>query len=156
VFDAILAALISAVCVGVPAFRAHRLGRIETPNSQALLAQIRAAACDSPRPEDWLWELDELRIDVERASHAPKELPIAFGRAALASGTAFSLLALAQRPELGSLPEALTAFLLGVIGAGGAAHFGRLARKRSQRVRAHWTEVARSVERSLEARANGS
>jgi hypothetical protein len=119
------------------------------PDLATLLGRIRAAA-SGERREDQLWELDELVIEADAASRAPAELPRAFARAALANGTAFAVLTLASNPDLMHLPEAGVAFGTGVVGALAAVHFGRLASKRAQKTRAHWSALAREARRALD------
>jgi hypothetical protein len=150
VLYAILAALVSAACVSAPFVRAARLASYERPSESDVLARI-AGAQSGDRTVDWLWELDELTIQVDGATRAPAELARALGRASLASGTAFAVLTLASHPDLAHLPEAGVSFGVGVVGAGAASYFGRLAKQYSERARNHWSLLARSVRRSIEA-----
>jgi hypothetical protein len=149
VLYAILAAVVALGCLSAPAFSARRLARREKPSVPALLEQIRAAKSGEARA-DWLWELDELMIEIDGATRAPAELSLALGRASLASGTALAVLTLAGAPDLAHLPEAGAAFGAGVVGAMGAAYFGRVAKRHSAELRSHWSELARKVRRLLE------
>jgi hypothetical protein len=150
VLYAILAAVVSAACVGAPLWRARQLARHERPTANDLLARISAAQ-SGDRVADSLWELDELMIQVDGATRAPSELGRALARASLASGTAFAVLTLASHPDLAHLPEAGMSFGVGVVGAGAASYFGRLAKQHAERARNHWSALARSVRRTIEA-----
>jgi hypothetical protein len=155
VLYAILAALVSAACVSAPLVRAARLARYERPSEREVLARI-AEAQSGDRALDRLWELDELTIQVDGATRAPAELARALARASLANGTAFAVLTLASNPNLSHLPEAGVSFGVGVVGAGTASYFGRLAKQYSERVRSHWSALARSVRRAIETSGNGA
>lgn len=146
---AIIAAAVALGCVSAPALSARRLARRAKPSVPALLEQIRAAKSGESRA-DWLWELDELMIEIDGATRAPAELALALGRASLASGTALAVLTLASAPDLAHLPEAGAAFGAGVVGAAGASYFGRMAKRHSAALRRHWSELARKARRALE------
>jgi hypothetical protein len=111
--------------------------------------QLRATK-SGERREDWLWELDELMIELDAKTRAPAEFSLALARAAIAGGTALAVLTLASAPDLAHLPEAGMAFEAGVVGAGAATYFGRLAKAYSMVVRTHWSELAREARRTLE------
>jgi hypothetical protein len=149
VLYAILAAAVATGCVSATARQAWRLARRERPGSAQVLERIRGTK-SGDRNADWLWELDELMIEVDGVTRAPAELSHALARASLASGTALAVLTLASAPDLAHLPEAGVSFGVGVVGAAGATYFGRLAKVYSARARSHWTEVARAVRRSIE------
>jgi len=149
VLYAILAAVVAAACVAAPARKALDLARSERPKAAEVLARIRASqAGDSVA--DWLWELDELVIEVDGKTRAPAELSTALSRAALAGGTAFAVLTLASAPDLAHLPEAGMAFGAGVVGAILTTYFGRMAKAHSATLRSHWAGIAREVRASLE------
>ncbi len=148
-FYALFAAVVATACAAAPATQAWRLARRERPSAPELLERIRAAK-SGERREDWLWELDELMIEVDAKTRAPAELSLALARASLAGGTAFAVLTLAGAPDLAHLPEAGMAFGAGVVGAALATYFGRLAKTYSVAVRGHWSELARDVRRVVE------
>jgi hypothetical protein len=151
VLYAILAAVVAAACVAAPARKAFELSRSERPKAAEVLARIRASQ-SGDSAADWLWELDELVIEVDGKTRAPAELSTALSRAALACGTAFAVLTLASSPDLAHLPEAGMAFGAGVVGATLAKYFGRMAKAHSATLRSHWSGVARDVRASLERR----
>ena len=148
---ALFAAAVATACAAAPALQAWRLTRRERPSAAELLERIRATK-SGERREDWLWELDELMIEVDANTRAPAELSLALARASIASGTAFAVLTLASAPDLAHLPEAGTAFGAGVVGAAVATYFGRLAKAYSVAIRGYWSELARDVRRAVEQR----
>lgn len=136
-------------CIGVPALRARELARLDLPDSKTLMQRIRSTA-GSERPQELLWELDELVIEADAGTRAPVELSLGLSRAALASGTGLAVLTMASNPDLLHLPGAGMAFGAGVVGAMGAAYFGRLAKGHALRARIHWSKVAKDVRCMLE------
>ena len=150
VLYAILSAAVAMGCVSAQALAARGLARHERPSASEVLARIRATK-SGDRSEDWLWELDELMFEVDAKTRAPGELSLSLARASVASGTAFAVLTLAGAPDLAHLPEAGMAFGAGVVGAAGATYFGRLAKAYSLKARSYWSELSRTLRRTLEA-----
>jgi hypothetical protein len=91
-------------------------------------------------------ELDlELRATARELASAALQIRGA-ARVALASGTATALIALSDALSSGlarGLPPAAACFVLGSLGAGVVAHFGRLAKAEKSRFRAEWNSRRR-------------
>lgn len=129
--------------------RMRALSHLELPTPSALLERLRALVPSGANAATLRAELDDLLIDVDRETASRAELPAALARAALASGTALALLAVASRPSIARLVPAGTAFGAGVVGAMLVSYLGRLARERSQQARAHWSGLASAVRKQL-------
>jgi len=95
-------------------------------------------------------DIDDQVLEMDAATAADPRVSQALARAALASGTACSLLCLTRGFGLAEFAAASLAFGGGLIGTGVTAYFGRLAKQRSQRARAEFRESVRRARTRLQ------
>jgi hypothetical protein len=139
----------------VTARHAKKMENFACPGAEALALRARTAAADAP-PEsrDALarLELDLIRDEAQRMLALATVLPRGMARIALATGTAFAVLALARYAKEGIAPAtigAFAAFAGGSTSSALAAWFGRRAREHASRSRADWRRALKTAEAHL-------
>ena len=144
---ALIAWIVSAICVGVVARKTRRIRAIELPSVGSLVARVQrlVRASDPAFRARVRSELDELSLEIDRETALHTELPRALGRIVLGAGTGLALFAFLQSANRADLTAPLASFVGGVVGALLIAQIGRLASARARHVRAHWSDtVARA------------
>ena len=155
---ALIAWIVSAICVGVAVRKSRRIGAVELPSVGALVTRIEREV----RPKDSAFlararaELDELSHEVDRETGLHGELARSLVRIALGAGTALALLAYLGAADRSDLRAPGLSFLGGIFGAVLTAQIGRLASARARHARAHWSDtVARAWTRLSGESAHG-
>ena len=139
----------------VTARHAKKMERFDCPGAEALVERARKAALDAPlETRDALarLELDLIRDEAGRMLALATVLPRGMARIALATGTAFAVLALARYDKEGIAPATLGAslsFAGGALSSSVAAWFGRRARDHASRSRADWRRALKLAEAEL-------
>ena len=139
----------------VTARHAKKMERFECPGSKTLVERAREAALDAPaetREALARLELELIRDEAGRMLALATVLPRGMARIALATGTAFAVVALARYQKEGIAPAtigAFGAFLGGAVSSAVAAWFGRRARAHAARSRADWRRALKLAEVEL-------
>ena len=139
----------------VTARHAKRMERFACPGAGALVERARKAAADAPpdsRDAFARLELALIRDEATRMLALATVLPRGMARVALASGTAFAVLALARYGRDGisvATLGAFTAFTGGAVSASVAAWFGRRARGNAETARREWKRALKLAEAEL-------
>jgi hypothetical protein len=145
----------NAALVFLTARHARRIERHACPGAAALVERARSAAADAPsdsRDAFARLELDLIRDEATRMLALLTMLPRGIARIALATGTAFAVLALSRygKDGLGSATlGAFAAFAAGAVSSAIAAWFGRRARDRARSFRNDWKRALKVAEREL-------
>ncbi len=130
--------------------------RFACPGAEALVERARKAAEDAPQESrDALarLELNLVRDEASRTLALATLLPRGMARIALASGTAFAVLALTRQGAEGigaATVGAAAAFTGGAFGSASAAWFGRRAREVATNARGEWKRALAVAARALE------
>jgi hypothetical protein len=139
----------------VTARHVKRLDRMRCPGADAIVERARKAAADAPEDSRDAFarlELDSIRDETSRALALATLVPRGMARIALATGTAFAVLALARYARDGTSSATLgatVAFAGGAIASAVAAAFGRRARARADDFRSEWKRALKVAEREL-------
>jgi hypothetical protein len=129
--------------------------RFDCPSAEALVERARSSATDAPaETRDALarLELELIRDEASRTLALATLLPRGMARIALATGTAFAVLALARYSKDGIGPAtagAFAAFSGGAVSSAIAAWFGRRARDHASRARSEWRRALKLAEAHL-------
>lgn len=144
-----------AVLAYVTARHAKKMERFDCPGAEALVERARDQAADAP-PEtrDALarLELELIRDEASRTLALATVLPRGMARIALATGTAFAVLALARYGKEGITPATIGAFVAFTGGAASSsvsAWFGQRAREHASRARSEWKRALKLAEAKL-------
>ncbi|HEX6275163.1 MAG TPA: hypothetical protein VFZ53_19120 [Polyangiaceae bacterium] len=119
------------------------------------MERARKSAADAPedsRDDFARLELASIRDEASRALALATLVPRGMARIALATGTAFAVLALARYARDGTSAATLgatAAFAGGAIASSVAAAFGRRARARAEDFRSEWKRALKSAEAEL-------
>jgi len=133
----------------------RRLERFVCPGAKALVERARNAADDAPAETREAFariELDVIRDEATRRLAVATLVPRGMARIALATGTAFAVLALARYASDGLVPAtagALAAFVGGALSSSVSAAFGRRARDRARTFRSDWKRALKLAEAEL-------
>jgi hypothetical protein len=146
-----------AVFVLVTVRHVKRLERSRCPGALAIVERARTAAADAPadsRDEFARLELALIRDETTRVLALATVVPRGMARIALATGTAFAMLALARYARDGATAATLgatLAFAGGALAAAIVAAFGRRARALADAFRSEWKRALKSAEAELTA-----
>ena len=133
----------------------RRLERHACPGAKALVDRARKAAEDAPEETRDAFariELDVIRDEATRTLAVATLVPRGMARIALATGTAFAVLALTRYASDGLVAAtagALAAFVGGAISSSVSAAFGRRARERAQSFRSDWKRALKLAQAEL-------
>ena len=135
---------------------ANKVEALVCPGAKALVERAREAAGDAP-PEsrDALarLELAVIRDEATRTLLLASLVPRSMARIALASGTAFAVLALATYANDDARAATVAgfgAFAGGIFGSAASAAFGRRARASAEAARREWKRALKLAEAELE------
>ena len=125
------------------------------PGAAAIVLRARNAANDAPEETREAFarlELNLIRDEATRTLALATVLPRGMARIALATGTAFAVVALARTSTDGLGPATLGAFgafMGGALSSSVAAWFGRRARDLAAAARNDWKRALKAAEREL-------